>query len=126
MCRLQTAAARILLALVFFGLVILKLMAIVSTPNGYLQYQMTLGQFGLPAVFAPLLIFIQLVFGFMLLIGYKTQLSARVLGALAGFMAIILSQASLDAFFAYMGIAGGMWLLSLHPQTGFSLDGRKQ
>ncbi len=126
MCRLQTAAARILLALVFFGLVILKLMAIVSTPNGYLQYQMTLGQFGLPAVFAPLLIFIQLVFGFMLLIGYKTQLSARVLGALAGFMAIILSQASLDAFFAYMGIAGGMWLLSLHPQTGFSIDGRKQ
>ena len=126
MCRLQTAAARILLALVFFGLVILKLMAIVSTPNGYLQYQMTLGQFGLPAVFAPLLIFIQLVFGFILLIGYKTQLSARVLGALAGFMAIILSQASLDAFFAYMGIAGGMWLLSLHPQTGFSIDGRKQ
>ena len=125
-CRLQTAAARILLALVFFGLVILKLMAIVSTPNGYLQYQMTLGQFGLPAVFAPLLLFIQLVFGFMLLIGYKTQLSARVLGALAGFMAIILSQASLDAFFAYMGIAGGMWLLSLHPQTGFSIDGRKQ
>jgi len=126
MCRLQTAAARILLALVFFGLVILKLMAIVSTPNGYLQYQMTLGQFGLPAVFAPLLIFIQLVFGFMLLIGYKTQLAARVLGALAGFMAIILSQASLDAFFAYIGIAGGMWLLSLHPQTGFSIDSRKQ
>lgn len=124
MSRFQTAAARILLGLVFFGVVILKLMAILNTPDGYLQYQMMLGQFGLPAVFAPLLILIQFVFGLMLIIGFKTQLSARVLGGLAVFMALVLGQASLDAFFAYMGIAGGMLLLSVYPQTACSLDNR--
>lgn len=126
MCRFQTAAARILLALVFFGIVILKLIAITSAPDGYLQYQFMLGQLGLPALFAPLLIFIQLVFGLALLVGYKTKLSARVLAVLATFMAVVLSQASLDAFFAYMGIAGGMWMLSLYPQTGYSLDNRQK
>lgn len=125
MSRFQTAAARILLGLVFFGVVILKLMAILNTPDGYLQYQMMLGQFGLPAVFAPLLILIQFVFGLMLILGFKTQLSARVLAGLAVFMALVLGQASLDAFFAYMGIAGGMLLLSVYPQTACSLDNRK-
>lgn len=124
MSRFQTAIARILLGLVFFGVVILKLMAILNTPDGYLQYQMMLGQFGLPAVFAPLLILIQFVFGLMLILGFKTQLSARVLGGLAVFMALVLGQASLDAFFAYMGIAGGMLLLSVYPQTPCSLDNR--
>lgn len=126
MSRFQTAAARILLGLVFFGVVILKLMAILNTPDGYLQYQMMLGQFGLPAVFAPLLILIQFVFGLMLILGFKTQLSARVLGGLAVFMALVLGQASLDAFFAYMGIAGGMLLLSVYPQTACSLDNRSK
>lgn len=126
MCRFQTAAARILLALVFFGIVILKLIAITSNPEGYVQYQYMLGQMGLPAIFAPLLIFIQFVFGLTLLVGFKIKLSARVLAVLAAFMAVVLSQASLDAFFAYMGIAGGMWLLSLYPQTGFSLDNRQK
>jgi putative oxidoreductase len=125
MSRFQTAAARILLGLVFFGVVILKLMAILNTPDGYLQYQMMLGQFGLPAVFAPLLILIQFVFGLMLILGFKTQLAARVLAGLAVFMALVLGQASLDAFFAYLGIAGGMLLLSVYPQTACSLDNRK-
>ena len=124
MSRFQTAAARILLGLVFFGVVILKLMAILNTPDGYLQYQMMLGQFGLPAVFAPLLILIQFVFGWMLILGFKTQLAARVLAGLAVFMALVLGQASLDAFFAYLGIAGGMLLLSVYPQTACSLDNR--
>ncbi len=125
MCRFQTAAARIMLGLVFFGVVILKLMAILNTPDGYLQYQMTLGQFGLPAIFAPLLILIQFAFGLSLILGFKTRLSARVLGVLAAFMALVLGQASLDAFFAYMGIAGGMWLLSVYPETACSLDNRQ-
>lgn len=126
MSRFQTAAARILLGLVFFGVVILKLMTILNTPDGYLQYQMTLGQFGLPAIFAPLLILIQFVFGLTLLLGFKTQLSARVLAGLAVFMALVLGQASLDALFAYFGIAGGMLLLSVYPQTACSLDNRRQ
>lgn len=125
MYQYQTAAARILLGLVFFGVVVLKLIAITSTPDGYLQYQQLLGQFGLPAIFAPLLILLQFVFGLALIVGYQTKIAASVLGVLAVFLAIVLGQASLDAFFAYLGIAGGMWLLALYPNTALSVDGRK-
>jgi len=126
MQKYQTAAARMLLALVFLGIVLLKLSTIMSTPDGYLQYQMTLGQFGLPSIFAPLLILIQFVGGLALFIGFKTQLAARVLAALAIFLAIVLSKASFDLLFLYMGIAGGMLLLSIYPQTSCSIDNLKK
>ncbi len=121
----QTAIARILLALVFLGLVLLRLIAIMHTPDGYLQYQVTLGQFGLPAIFAPILILVQLIAGTSLLVGFKTKLFARLLAGLAFFLALVLGTKIPDVFFLYMGIAGGMLLLSCHPQTAFSLDNRK-
>jgi putative oxidoreductase len=122
MQKYQTAAARMMLALVFLGLVLLRLSAILSSPDGYLQYQMTLGQFGLPAVFAPLLILVQVVAGTCLFIGFKTQLFARVLAVLALFLAIVLGRAIPEVFFLYIGIAGGMLLLSSYPQTACSVD----
>ena len=124
MQKYQTAAARILLALVFLGLVLLRLSAIMSNPDGYMQYQLTLGQFGLPTVFAPLLILIQLIAGLALLVGYKTQLFARILAALALFLAFVLGMKLPELFFLYAGIAGGLLLLSAHPQTACSLDNR--
>lgn len=124
MQKYQTAAARILLALVFLGLVLLRLSAIMSSPDGYMQYQLTLGQFGLPTVFAPLLILIQLIAGLALLVGYKTQLFARILAALALFLAFVLGMKLPELFFLYAGIAGGLLLLSAHPQTACSLDNR--
>lgn len=126
MQKYQTAAARIMLALVFLGLVVLKLAAITSQPDGYLQYQMTLGQFGLPGVFAPLLILVQLIGGLALLMGYKTKLFARILMGLALFMALVLGRMIPDVFFLYLGIAGGMLLLSSYPQTACSLDNLKK
>lgn len=122
MQNIQTTIARILLASVFLGLVLLKVSAITATPDGYLHYQMTLGQFGLPGIFAPLLILIQLVGGLALLVGFKTALVARILAALAIFFAIVLSQASFDLLFVYLGIAGGMLLLSVYPNTPLSVD----
>ena len=124
MQKYQTAAARILLALVFLGLVLLRLISIMGSPDGYLQYQMTLGQFGLPGIFAPLLILVQTVAGLALLVGYKTQLFARVLAVLAAFLAIVLGLKYPELFFLYMGIAGGMLLLSIYPQTACSLDNK--
>ena len=124
MQKYQTAAARILLALVFLGLVLLRLSAIMSSPDGYMQYQLTLGQFGLPTVFAPLLILIQLIAGLALLVGYKTQLFARILAALALFLAFVLGMKLPELFFLYAGIAGGLLLLSAYPQTACSLDNR--
>ncbi len=124
MQKYQTAVARILLALVFLGLVFLRLSTIMASPDGYLQYQMTLGQFGLPGIFAPLLILVQLAAGLALLVGYKTQLFARVLAALAVFLAIVLGMKIPELFFLYMGISGGMLLLSTYPQTACSLDNK--
>ena len=122
----QTVIARVLLALVFLGLVLLRLSSITSNPDGYLQYQMTLGQFGLPGIFAPLLILVQLVGGVALLVGFKTKIAARVLAVLALFLAIVLGRMIPEVFFLYLGIAGGMLLLSTYPQTAFSVDNIKK
>jgi putative oxidoreductase len=122
----QTTIARVLLALVFLGLVLLRLSSITSNPDGYLQYQMTLGQFGLPGIFAPLLILVQLVGGLALLVGFKTKIAARVMTALALFLAIVLGRMIPEVFFLYLGIAGGMLLLSTYPQTALSLDNIKK
>ena len=124
MQKYQTAAARILLALVFLGLVLLRLSTIMASPDGYLQYQMTLGQFGLPGIFAPLLILIQIVASLALLLGYKTKLFACVLATLAIFLAIVLGSKIPELFFLYLGISGGMLLLIIYPKTACSFDNR--
>ena len=124
MQKYQTAAARILLALVFLGLVLLRLSTIMASPDGYLQYQMTLGQFGLPGIFAPLLILIQIVAGLALLLGYKTKLFASILAVLAIFLAIVLGLKIPELFFLYLGISGGMLLLIIYPKTACSFDNR--
>jgi putative oxidoreductase len=126
MQKYQTAVARMLLALVFLGLVSLRISTIMATPDGYLQYQMALGQFGLPGIFAPLLILVQLVAGFALFIGYKTKFFALVLAVLAVFLAVVLSKLSFELLFVYLGIAGGMLLLSAYPQTACSIDNLKK
>ena len=95
-----------------------------SSPDGYLQYQMALGQFGLPGIFAPLLILLELVGGFALLLGFKTQLVARILAILALFLAFVLGRVSPEVCFLWLGIVGGLLLLSAHPQTACSLDNR--
>jgi putative oxidoreductase len=122
----SSAVARILLALTFLGPVILRLISITSAPDGYLQYQMALGNYGLPSVFAPLLILVELAAGLSLLLGFKTKLMARIFAVLALFLAIVLGRVTPEVFFLYLGIAGGMWLLSLYPQTAFALDNRQK
>lgn len=126
MQKYQIAIARFFLAAVFLGIVSLKLTTIVGTPDGYLQYQMTLGQFGLPTIFAPLLILIQLLGGLALLVGFKTKFFANLLAGLAVFLALVLGQKIPDLLFLYLGIAGGMLLLSAYPQSMCSLDNLKQ
>jgi len=126
MQKYKTAIARIMLALVFLGIVILKLVAITNQPDGYLNYQMTLGQFGLPTIFAPLLILVQLLGGLALLVGYKTKIAALVMMTLALFLALVLGRVIPDVFFLYLGIAGGMLILHLNPVTACSLDNLKK
>jgi len=56
---------------------------------------------------------------------FKTKLFARVLAGLAFFLALVLGTKIPEVFFLYIGIAGGMLLLSSYPQTACSVDNRK-
>jgi len=119
-------AARVLLAAVFLGLVFIRLTAILASPNGYMEYQVFLGQFGLPGIAAPLIILIQLVAGLALLAGYKTKLAAYVLVGFSLFLALVLGRVYPDAMILYLGIAGGLLHLALNPKTAFALDNCKK
>ncbi len=126
MCKYHTAVARILLSLVFLGPVLLRISAIMATPDGYLQYQAALGQFGLPGIFAPLLILIELLAGICLFVGYKTKIFAYVLAGLALFLAIVLGRVQPEVMFLYFGICGGMLLLAAYHLTTCSIDNLKK
>lgn len=119
-------AARVLLAMVFLGLVFLRLSVILASPNGYVDYQVLLGQFGLPGIAAPLIILIQLVGGLALLAGYKTKLAAYVLAGFSLFLAIVLGRVNPESMIVYLGIAGGLLHLALNPKTAFALDNCKK
>ncbi|MCH9848629.1 MAG: DoxX family membrane protein [Betaproteobacteria bacterium] len=126
MQKYQTTVARVLLALVFLGPVILRLNQIFSSADGYMQYQLELGSVGLATIFAPLLILIKLVGGIGLLLGYKTKACAYLLLTLTIFLAVISGKHDFQSMFIHLGIVGGLLLLSLYPQTACSLDNRKK
>ena len=115
-------AARVLLAMVFLGLVFLRVSAILASPNGYVEYQVLLGQFGLPGIAAPLIILIELVGGLALLAGYKTKVTAYVLAGFSVFLAIVLGRVNPEPMLLYLAIAGGLLHLALNPKTAFALD----
>ena len=73
MQRYLSALARILLAQVFLLQVIMLVIGFFSTLDGYQQSQLSLGSLGLPGIFAPLIILVQLVGGLSLILGYKTR-----------------------------------------------------
>ena len=126
MNKYLSLAARVLLATVFLGLVFLRLATILASPNGYIEYQVFLGQFGLPGIAAPLIILIQLIGGLTLLAGYKTKLVAYVMVGFSLFLALVLGRVYPDAMILYFGISGGLLHLALNPKTAFALDNGKK
>lgn len=114
--------ARILLAQIFLVAIILQLMFIMKSPTGYADYQLYLGQHGLPGIFAPLMILIQLVGGAALLLGYKTRIAAIILGIYAVFIAFALKFNIPIEFMQYLAVAGGMFAIAVNPVTCLSLD----
>jgi len=120
--------ARVLLALIFFVSVLFILNNIITTPNGYMMYQDMLGSRGLPGIFAPISILIQLVAGLSLILGYKIKTTAYILSAYSLIWAIIYflnalgGQPLLLASLQYLAITGGLLHLASNPNTGISLD----
>ena len=120
--------ARVLMASIFLIGVLLLLNNLLTTPNGYGIYQDMLGARGVPGIFAPISIVVQLIGGIALIIGYKTKVSAYVLSVYALVWALIYllnslaGQPLLLQVLQYLAISGGLLHLATNPNTGFSLD----
>lgn len=117
-----TALARILLAQIFLLQIVMLIYGFFTNPNGYLEYQMGLGSLGLPGIFAPLIILINLVGGLALFFGYKTKFFALFMAVYAVIISFLLKLPVLQ----YLAIAGGLLMLYLHADTAYSLDGLKK
>ncbi len=117
-----TTLARILLSQIFLVQVILLIAGVMSHPDGYQQYQAGLGSKGLPGIFAPLIILINLVGGLALFLGYKTKFFAMLMAIYAVILAQLLGLQVLQ----YLAIAGGLLLLHANPNTFCSLDNLKK
>ena len=122
MQRYLTALARILLAQVFLLQITMLLIGLFRNPEGYQQYQASLGSLGLPGVFAPLIILVQLVGGLALFFGYKTKFFALFMAIYAVIISFLLHLPVLQ----YLAIAGGLLMLYLNPVTACSLDNFKK
>jgi putative oxidoreductase len=114
--------ARLLLAQIFLVAIVIQLTIIMNDPNGYENYRVYLGQYGLPGIFAPLMILVQLLGGAALMLGYKTRLVAFVLAGYAVFIAFALKFSEPIVFMQYLAIAGGMLALTTIAPTACSLD----
>ena len=117
--------ARILLAQIFLIAVLITLSQITSNPDGYQAYTAYLAAHGLVGFFAPLTIFIQLVFGLGLLLGFKTKICAYVLAAYAIFIALFIKLQEVNGLILtlqYLAISGGLIMVALHEKMACSLD----
>ena len=122
MNKILSVLGRVFLAQLFLLQVSALIFSFFNNPNGYLDYQMALGQNGLPGIFAPLIILVQLVGGLALLLGYKTKNAAILMAAYSVFIALALGLSP----FQYLAIVGGLLTLAANPVTAYSLDSRKK
>lgn len=114
--------ARVLLSQIFLIQFIMLIYGFMHNPTGYQDYQVGLGMLGLPGIFAPLIILVNLIGGLALFLGYKTKLAAILMAIWAVLIAFLLKLPPLQ----YLAIAGGLLLLSAYPSTAFSLDNLKK
>ncbi|MFM1912113.1 MAG: hypothetical protein RJB18_1504 [Pseudomonadota bacterium] len=113
---------RVLLAQLFLLQVIALIIGFFNNPTGYLDYQNALGHQGLPGIFAPLIILVQLVGGSALLLGFKTKPAAIAMAIYAIFISFALGLSP----FQYLAIVGGLLTLAANPTTAISLDNLKK
>lgn len=118
--------ARLLLAQIFLIAIVIQLTIIMNNPSGYDDFRIYLGQHGLPGIFAPLMIAVQLLGGLALLLGYKTRAAAYVMAGYAIFIAFALRMNEPIIFMQYLAIAGGLLALSTLAPMACSLDNLKK
>lgn len=135
--KLTGLIARIFLGSLYFVSIIFILQFILNTPQGYEAYQLNLMSKGLPGIFAPVSILVQLIFGIFLILGYKIKLTSYVFAVYSLIWAItyflFMGNLPLDISPAvgqdlllkglqYLSLFGGFLYMASHPQMGLSLD----
>ena len=123
MDKITALIARVLLAQLFLIATLIQISVITGHPDGYTAYQVYLGQYGLPGLFAPLTLLIQLLGSTALLLGFKTKFAAYTLAFYALFVAFVMKINEPIVFMQYLAIAGGMLLIAIHGAGAFSIDG---
>jgi putative oxidoreductase len=121
--------ARILLAQIFVVAAFVTISQITGHPDGYDAYTAYFGAHGLPGIFAPLTILIQVVFGLGLLLGFKTKICAYVLAGYALFFAFFIKMQEVNGLIfvlQYMAIAGGLIMVGIHDKMALALDNLKK
>jgi len=123
MNKFLPAIGRVFIAQIFFISIILTIVEINSTVNGYQIYQEQLMSKGLYGIFAPISILVQLVFGLSLLVGYKTRVSSLALTIYSLLLSFIyFNIGNLLLSLQYIAITGGLIILMQNPVTTFALD----
>lgn len=102
-----------------------------SNPLFYDGFQQYLGSVGLPGIFAPLMILIEVLGGALLFLGYKTRFAALLLVGYSLFIAVVFHRnlanpQEMLACLQYLAVAGGLLTLAINPQTACSLDNLKK
>jgi putative oxidoreductase len=133
MNKLLPLIARVFIAQIFLVSILISLNGILNTPDGYIAYQNGLMSHGLPGIFAPISVIVQLLGGLALFLGYKTRLTAIVLtiytlinalSYLYTFMIVPppVNLIPLQQALQYLAITGGLIVLMQNPVTTFALD----
>ncbi len=133
MNKFLPAIARVFLAQIFLVSILISLNGSMNTPDGYIAYQNGLMSHGLPGIFAPISVIVQLLGGLTLFIGFKTRLTAFVLtiytliNALSYLYTFTIMPSPVNLIplqqaLQYLAITGGLIVLIQNPVTTFALD----
>jgi len=128
MNKVIAVAARVLLAQVYLIVGLQShVYKSITDPMFYQGFQQYLSMNGLPGVFAPLMILVEIVGAGMLLLGWKTRMAAYVLAGYSLFIAAVFHRnfanpAEVLACLQYLAVAGGMLAIAVQGPGSCSLD----
>jgi len=125
--------ARVFIAQIFLVSILISLNGILNTPDGYIAYQNGLMSHGLPGIFAPISVIVQLLGGLALFVGFKTRFAALILtiytliNALSYLYTFTILPSPVNLIplqqaLQYLAITGGLIVLMQNPVTAFALD----
>ena len=118
----------------FISRIFISSIFLLSGINKIFNYDATIGWmggFGIPGVLLVPVIFLEIFFPILIIIGYKSKLSATVLALFSILTAFMFhsdfsNQMQVIAFFKNIGLAGGLLFLIINGTKGWALEKKKR